>query len=560
MPGDRFIELAMTGSRHVLDVLFSHAGEAVTVQDRTGTLVYANDRAAHLLGYSSGAEMVEVGAAAVVKDLEMIDVDGGPMPLEQLPGRRVLGGASAAEATIGYRSRSSRQVRWSKVRASPIKNDRGEVVFVLNYFLDITDQVDVERRDRLLADIRDAVLASTDVSELVSSILDRLVPEFCQAAAIHLLDDIGTLVGHKPGPPAPIARRQEGLSGWDPESSQARVVAARSPLLVHLPAGEPAPGIWSAEDLGVEPGTDVFVATMPLRAGSRTVGALTMADSAGDLSDDDIALLMALAGQAGTALANALLVGHQHQTAEILQRGLKPESLPSVAGVEFAVRYEPQAHISGVSGDFYDVVPIGGGRYVVAVGDIEGKGIGAAARVGMVRQTLRATVALDPSPVTVFNQLNELLRSEDDARMCTLAYLILEGDGQGLTVALAGHPPPIRVSADGSVSLLGQPCPPLGVVAELEPIVEVHTLARADTVVLYTDGYAVTNEAPPESITPRIEGAQSEDLEPLLDRLLVELHSAEPDVRDDVVLLAFRVNTGSGTAETAEWASVSRAS
>ena len=58
MPGDRFIELAMQKDRHVLDVLFRHAAEAITVQDLTGHLIYANDNAAQLVGFRSAKEML----------------------------------------------------------------------------------------------------------------------------------------------------------------------------------------------------------------------------------------------------------------------------------------------------------------------------------------------------------------------------------------------------------------------------------------------------------------------------------------------------------------------
>lgn len=541
MPGDRFIELAMSGSRPMLDVLFSHAGEAVTVQDRTGGLVYANDRAAKLLGFRTGEELVEAGAGAALASLEMIDETGRPIDVETLPGRRVIAGEPMAEGMIGYRLRGTSSVKWSSVRASPIKNDRGEVVLALNYFLDITDQVESEERDRLMASLRDAVIASFEPEALMDSLLDILVPDLCEAAAIHLLDDLGTLVRHKPSPVTPISRRQDGVTRWHPASLQARVMESRSALLTHVPTHGPAPGLWSAEDLGLDPGSDVFTAVLPLRAGRQVVGILTLADSTGGLGDDDLSFLRAMSGEAGAALANALLVSHEHETAVVLQRGLKPESLPDVPGIGFAVRYQPQAHISGVSGDFYDVVPAPGGRHVVAVGDIEGKGIAAAALVGNVRQTLRATVALDPAPQTVFGQLNDLLRTEGQARMCTLAYLILEADGRNLTVALAGHPPPILISADGEIEALGNPCPPLGVVPEVHPIEISHELAPGDTVVLYTDGYAVMNQAPPEFITPRLNDANSEELDPLLDRLLSDLQGAQPDLRDDVVLMAFRV-------------------
>src|SRR5690606_24134117 len=121
------------------------------------------------------------------------------------------------------------------------------------------------------------------------------------------------------------------------------------------------------------------------------------------------------------------------------------------------------SQIRGISGDFYDVFEIPDGKYVIVVGDIEGKGIGAAAEVGIVRQSLRATAFLDSSPPTVFRQLDKLLTEEESPRTCTLAYVIVDPAKAQAEVALAGHPPPIHVRRDGSLHEIGRPCPPLGV-------------------------------------------------------------------------------------------------
>jgi serine phosphatase RsbU (regulator of sigma subunit) len=179
----------------------------------------------------------------------------------------------------------------------------------------------------------------------------------------------------------------------------------------------------------------------------------------------------------------------------------------------------------------------------VAVGDIEGKGISAAAAVGVARHTLRATAALDPDPQTIIGRMNEVMRSELPARMCTLAYLRLEPNGAGANVgaSLAGHPPPIVIRGDGTVEELGSPCPPLGFLADLEPHEHRTQLAPGDTILVYTDGFALGNQAPPESLMPLLEGAHEEDLESLLDRLLARLRAEQPNPRDDVVLLALRV-------------------
>ncbi|MGH8945063.1 MAG: PAS domain-containing protein [Acidimicrobiia bacterium] len=83
MPGDRFLEIASAEDRRVLDVLFRHAREGVTIQGRDG-LVYANDQAAQLLGLSGGHEMFSGRLGEVLGTLEMIDEQGDPFPIEGL--------------------------------------------------------------------------------------------------------------------------------------------------------------------------------------------------------------------------------------------------------------------------------------------------------------------------------------------------------------------------------------------------------------------------------------------------------------------------------------------
>src|SRR5690606_35684803 len=128
-------------------------------------------------------------------------------------------------------------------------------------------------------------------------------------------------------------------------------------------------------------------------AGERVVGTFTL----GRTEDEDRFTaserrwIDAVSDRAGTALANSLLYAHERKTAEVLQRGLVPSQLPEVEGFEVASRYQPQARFSGVGGDFYDLIVPHEGLCVVAVCDIEGKGIPAAAAVGVARHTLRAT-------------------------------------------------------------------------------------------------------------------------------------------------------------------------
>jgi serine phosphatase RsbU (regulator of sigma subunit) len=109
------------------------------------------------------------------------------------------------------------------------------------------------------------------------------------------------------------------------------------------------------------------------------------------------------------------------------------------------------------------------------------------------------------------------------------------------TVALAGHPPPLLISPDGSHTLLGEPCPPAGVTATLEPKDLSVELEPGDTLVLYTDGYMAAGETPMMTLSRLARGAENEQLETLLDHLLLDLASEIESFRDDVLLLALRV-------------------
>jgi serine phosphatase RsbU (regulator of sigma subunit) len=287
------------------------------------------------------------------------------------------------------------------------------------------------------------------------------------------------------------------------------------------------------------------VVCVPLQMGSQVIGALSLARTAPELpfDDSDVEILVSVADRAAVTLENARLYQHEHEVSQVLQRGLIPQFLPVVDGLAIAARYRPLTRIGHVGGDFYDVISLSPDLCALVVGDIEGKGIAAAAAVGLARHTIRAIVNVDPTPAVVIGALNRAL-IEEDQRMCTLAYVLLDrqGDRFDMNVTLAGHPPPMLVSSDGSSTRLGSPCPPAGVIPSIEPIEEHYSLTRGDTLLIYTDGFAVRGEVPPESVEAALGQAHLEELDPLLDRLLAHVLTATDDkVHDDIALLAARV-------------------
>ncbi|HWL49879.1 MAG TPA: SpoIIE family protein phosphatase [Acidimicrobiia bacterium] len=546
--------MATAEDRRVLDILFRHASEAVTVQDRSGRLLYANDEAARILGFSTGAELVSTPSEEIVRRFEMVDRTGSPLPVESLPGRRVMAGAPFADTVIGYRRPGSTRVQWSRVRASPIKNDAGGVVLVINFFQDITAQFRRDEIQELLYTVYEALGSSLDRDENLQELARALVPRMGSWCAVHLIqggilvpvatvypdeDDARTLV-HMVGPNQ-ISLDENRLQARVAKSGRPEVIGAITEEMVEEAetSGGDLIGVVRRLDLN-------SVACVAISVGRRVIGTLTLARSSPDPELDmaDVDVLAAVADRTAAAMENAGLYEQQREIAETLQTVLTPKTLPRVPGVELAARYRPLSLVGHVGGDFYDVFPTADGRTAVLVGDIAGKGVEAAAAVGLARYTLRSTIALDPTSATVINRINESLLEED--RMCTLAYLILEaqGDRFKLRVTLAGHPPPIIIHQDGAMERLGQPCPPVGVLPKLTPIEDERWLAPGDMVVLYTDGYAFEGHDPPDSVELALAKCEVGNPGHLLDQMITLLSAdlAPKKPRDDMALLVLLID------------------
>jgi PAS domain S-box-containing protein len=564
MPGDKFIELAAAENRHVLDVLFRHASEAVTVQDQSGHLIYANQKAAYMIGADQPEDLLGDLAVEILRDLEIIDESGQPFDVRLLPGRRVLAGEEVAEQTVGYRRRGGHEVRWSRVHASPIKNDAGEVVWAINFFLDISDEVVRRQGERLMFSATQALGSSLDPRENLEALSKAILPDLGAWCAIHLVEegtDALTLAAVWPtsGDARALfesdARRQIAL---DSDRPQARAVRSGAPVVINEITEE------MVERTGLAEGPEVMklvramemraVLCVPLGLAGGIAGTLTVGRTHPDdhFDQPEIDLIEAIGIRAGVAISNARRFQQDHETAEVLRRGLVPRFFPRVPGLEFAGRYQPLARAGHVGGDFYDVIRLSPVECAVLVGDIEGKGLPAAANVGLARHTLRATLLFDSSPGMVLGQLNEAQRQEWVPRMCTLAYLSLRTyrESTVMQVTLAGHPPPLVVRSDGRMEFVGTPCPPAGLVESLDPVVEETELSSGDTVIAYSDGFALRDTPPPETLLRLVAGADLSSLETLVDSLMRDLNERTDAVADDVALIAVRVLPPAGEAMT----------
>ena len=233
---------------------------------------------------------------------------------------------------------------------------------------------------------------------------------------------------------------------------------------------------------------------VPLTARRGVLGALTLVSttySGRRYREADLRLAEHLAHRAGLALDNARLLGERSRIATILQQSLLPPELPAIAGFELAGRYRPA--VGDIGGDFYDVFALGRRRWLLAVGDVCGKGPEAAWLTSMVRYTLRAAAMQAKRPSRMLSLVNAaMLRQAPKFQFCTLACAVLTvGKGGGtLTVALGGHPHPLLRNSRGAgpIIRIGAEGDLLGVLED--PHFEDQTIALGpgDAAAFFTDG------------------------------------------------------------------------
>ena len=143
----------LRSSRDELRVILESVADGVTAQDPTGRIIYANEAAARMIGYSSGRSLVEASQRELMERFEVFDEEGRPFPLEKLPGRRALAGEEGTDEVLCFRELATGEERWSIVRAAPVLDDRGRVRMAVNIFRDITER---RRTEETLRDIRDS--------------------------------------------------------------------------------------------------------------------------------------------------------------------------------------------------------------------------------------------------------------------------------------------------------------------------------------------------------------------------------------------------------------------
>jgi serine phosphatase RsbU (regulator of sigma subunit) len=346
------------------------------------------------------------------------------------------------------------------------------------------------------------------------------------------------------------------------ESATPLAEAARSGEMVLVP--DLVAWLERAEAVGFVPSASAVA--LPLAVKGKRIGAIGLSfERHQDFDAPQVAFFEAMIGHIASALERARLLeealsllDERTTVAEGLQSSLLPPALPDLGRARLAVRYHPEGSAIQVGGDFYDAFPLGPRRWLLAVGDVEGRGVEAAAVTGLVRHSLRSLMLTGTTPSEALAHVNELLLAQwtgargtpGGGRLCSVAAAVLEaGDERAvLRLALAGHPQPLLVAGDGSARPVGELGSVLGAdgrAAFADCEIE---LAAGQAIVLYTDGVTERRHGGrffgEEGIVAAVADVHPGDAEGLVRSIEQAVRDFAPgELTDDVVILVLSVPT-----------------
>jgi len=351
------------------------------------------------------------------------------------------------------------------VRAVPIERD-GKIVEWVGACTDVTSQREAEEmRGRLTEQLSAAALRTARLQQATSMLAEALTVEQvvevitevgrtaigALRSAVALLDSDGARLRVVNDDLRNAPDSAGGELTLQAPSVMTKAIATRRPVLVEDPEDlrRQFDGELEIDPERVAASDERSWVGLPLLAAGAPLGALRFSfGRPRKIIEEERVFLEALAGQCSLAVERAGLYEREHTTAETLQRSLLPDQLPSVPGLVLTAMYRPVAKNMEIGGDWYDAFRLADQRLGVAVGDVMGKGLTAAAGMGRVRNALRALALTDPRPAAVLGGLDRLFSAtEQEEQVTTVAYLVIDPEtGKGV-LGNAGHLPALVLEA-----------------------------------------------------------------------------------------------------------------
>ncbi|MFF4249695.1 SpoIIE family protein phosphatase [Streptomyces sp. NPDC001663] len=326
------------------------------------------------------------------------------------------------------------------------------------------------------------------------------------------------------------------------------VVRTLTPRFIESPDefAEGFPLLWPhLTDLNI-----TSAAYLPLIVQARPIGAMGLLyNDRNGFSPEDRNVLVALGSSIAQSMQRAMFYEQEKDLATGLQQAMLPRTIPSVRGADVAVRYRAGSAVGSlgrdIGGDWYDLIPLPGGRVGAVIGDVQGHDTHAAAVMGQLRIVLRAYAAEGHTPATVMARASVFLHELDTDRFATCLYAEADLSTGVVQMVRAGHIDPVIRGTDGSCRRITvEGGLPLGLSAEfgrLEYPVGTIELDPGHTLVLCTDGLVEQPGADLDdgmrTLTALITGGP-DDVRDLAD-CLIDV-AEERGGEDDVALLLLR--------------------
>ena len=453
------------------------------------------------------------------------------------------------------------------VRAVPIERD-GRIVEWVGACTDVTSQREAEEmRGRLTEQLSAAALRTARLQQATSMLAEALTVEQvvevitevgrtaigALRSAVALLDSDGARLRVVNDDLRNAPDSAGGELTLQTPSVITKAIATRHPVLVEDPEDlrRQFDGELEIDPERVAASDERSWVGLPLLAAGAPLGALRFSfGRPRKIIEEERVFLEALAGQCSLAVERAGLYEREHTTAETLQRSLLPDQLPSVPGLVLTAMYRPVAKNMEIGGDWYDAFRLADQRLGVAVGDVMGKGLTAAAGMGRVRNALRALALTDPRPAAVLGGLDRLFSAtEEEEQVTTVAYLVIDPETGTGVLGNAGHLPALVLEA-GCAPRFDQveAGTPLGWASPRKQ--HAFSLRAGSTAVFYSDGLVENRNRGLDAGLEELAAVAARADEELLARperlleYLVERMLAGHEQDDDVTVLVMHVPAG----------------
>ncbi|QKW10149.1 SpoIIE family protein phosphatase [Streptomyces sp. NA04227] len=370
----------------------------------------------------------------------------------------------------------------------------------------------VRERLEFLNEVSGRIGSSLDLSRTIVEVSRAVVPRFTDVAGTYLREQVVAGEGFPEGVPDErtmwhrVAVEHTDEPGrWDDvvPVGESMPFPAHTPFFQCMTTGDPVLVPRISEQMGNAIASQFekrdirplinnrSMLVVPLKARNVVLGFMILLRHAErvEFNDMDRVTGAELAARAGLVLDNARMYTYQESVAETLQDSMLPHIEPRMSGCEIATRYLPGTLLGRVGGDWFDSVKLPGSRTALVVGDVMGHGLNSAAMMGQLRTAVQTMAALDLPPAQLLRNLDDLAQRLGEHYLATCLYAVYDPIEGELSIANAGHIPPVLVRAeDGRSELLELPTgAPIGVGGVPFETVRV-PVSPGDRLVMCTDG------------------------------------------------------------------------